>query len=80
MRHGHGVLGIALSASLILSVAGCAKVRLDVARMCKAHGGTYNATTQHCTYPASTKTAREICEQQGGYYDPAAQSCEIGRD
>jgi len=41
--------------------------------MCQAHGGTYNASTQSCSYAASTKTAKQTCEEQTGYYDPAAQ-------
>jgi hypothetical protein len=80
MSHGRMVLGMALAASLVLPFAGCGKVRLDVARMCRAHGGTYSTASQQCTYPASTRSAKEFCEQQGGYFDPAAQYCEIGRD
>lgn len=80
MTHAKVVLGIALGVSLLLPVAGCAKIRLDVARSCKAHGGTYNTASQQCSYTTSTKSAREICQGEGGYYDTAAQYCEIGRD
>ena len=80
MGHGKVILTIALGASLVVPLAGCAKIRLDVGRMCRAHGGTFSSATQQCTYPASTRAAKDFCEQQGGYYDPAAQYCEIGRD
>jgi len=73
-------LGIALGAALLMPLAGCAKIRLDVARMCRAHGGTYNASTQQCTYPASTRSAQQYCEGEGGYYDPNSQTCEVGRE
>jgi len=59
-------------------VTGCAsKVRMSSAKMCQAHGGTYNASTQSCSYAAATKTAKQTCEEQTGYYDPAAQICEF---
>jgi hypothetical protein len=75
------VVGIGLATALAIPLGGCTgKVRIAVARMCQAHGGTYSAATQQCTYPASTKAAQEYCQQQGGYYDPTAQYCEIGRD
>ena len=45
--------------------------------MCQAHGGTYNASTQSCSYAAATRTAKQVCEDQTGYYDPAAQICEF---
>jgi hypothetical protein len=80
MSQGKVVLGIALGVSLLLPLAGCTTIRRDVARMCKAHGGTYNKDTQQCAYTTSTRSAREICQAEGGYYDPAAQYCEIGRD
>jgi hypothetical protein len=45
--------------------------------MCQAHGGTYNASTRSCTYTASTRTAKQICEEQIGYYNEAAHICEF---
>src|SRR5262249_33730974 len=73
---GRFVLVTALTVSL--AMAGCAgKVRMSSAKMCQAHGGTYNASTRSCTYPASTRTAKQICEEQTGYFDEAAQICEF---
>jgi len=83
MIRGKVVVGIALAAALALPLAACAtkgKARVSSAKMCQAHGGTYNASTQTCAYTASTKGAKQACEEQGGYYDPAAQYCEIGAD
>jgi hypothetical protein len=78
---GKLVVGIALAGPLALSLVGCAgKGRVSSARMCQAHGGTYNPTAQTCSYTASTRSARDICQAQGGYYNTAAQYCEIGRD
>ncbi len=72
----HLVLVMTLAATV--AVTGCAsKVRMSSAKMCQAHGGTYNASTQSCSYAAATKTAKQTCEDQTGYYDPAAQICEF---
>ena len=77
MRHGQLVLGITLVAAL--AVTGCAgKVHITSAKMCQAHGGTYNTTTKSCTYTASTQSAQQTCQAHGGYYDLAADDCEIG--
>jgi hypothetical protein len=66
----------------LLGLAGCAgtsgKFRLSAKTMCEAHGGTYNATAQHCTYTAQSRPIRQSCQAQGGYYDDAAQFCEMG--
>jgi hypothetical protein len=67
----------------VLGVGGCAtkggKVRLSAKTMCEAHAGTYNPTTQHCTYTAQSRPISQSCQAQGGYYDTAAQFCEMGR-
>ena len=77
--HGPLVLAIMLTASL--AVTGCAgKVRVASAKMCQAHGGTYNASTKTCSYQASTRTAKQACEAQGGFYDIGADFCELGND
>jgi hypothetical protein len=79
MRHGQLVLGITLAAAL--AVTGCAgKVRVASAKMCQAHGGTYNATGKSCTYAASSRSAQQTCQAQGGYYEPVADICEMGND
>lgn len=75
------LIGIGLTAALASSLVGCAgKGRVSAARMCQAHGGAYNASTQTCTYTSTTKSARDTCLAEGGSYDAAAQYCEIGRD
>jgi len=48
--------------------------------MCRAHGGTYNATAKSCTYTATTRSAQDICQAHGGYYDVAAEVCEMGQE
>ena len=79
MRHGQLVLGITLAAAL--AVTGCAgKVRVASAKMCQAHGGTYNATSKSCAYAASSRSAQQTCQAQGGYYEPVADICEMGND
>ena len=78
------VVGITLVAAL-MSV-GCAsgaggsgkkKVGVTGAKMCQAHGGTYNAATKMCSYTASTKSMREACAAQGGAFDDAADFCDM---
>lgn len=78
MRNLRGLVGIALIVGLSLALVACGgKLRLSSKRMCEAHGGTYSAQQQHCTYTQKTLSAKTICEQQGGYYLPAEQYCEI---
>jgi len=75
----HLMVGIMLATAL--AATGCAgKLRITSSKMCLAHGGTYNASAQTCSYPASTRSVKQTCEMQGGYYDPAAQVCEVGMD
>jgi hypothetical protein len=71
------LLGLALP---LASCASTGKVRMSFSNMCRAHGGTYNAATQTCSYTQSVRTARQTCEQSHGYYDEAAQVCELGRE
>ena len=47
--------------------------------MCEAHGGTYNATTQQCSYKAQARPMHQSCLEQGGTWDTAAGVCEVGR-
>jgi hypothetical protein len=81
-HRGHLILAISLTVPLVLAgCAGSGKVRLSSAKMCQAHGGTYNSSTQTCASPAaSTATAKQACERMNGYYDSFAQHCEVGRD
>ena len=69
-----------------LATAGCAsgsggmgkkKVGVTGAKMCQAHGGTYNPVTKACSYTASTKSMREACAAQGGAFDDAADFCDM---
>lgn len=32
------------------------------------------------SYTASTRSAKQICDQQGGYDDTVADICEVGMD
>jgi hypothetical protein len=79
-RESTAVVGLLMVG--LLGLAGCAgtsgKFRLSAKTMCEAHGGTYNATAQHCTYTAQSRPIRQSCQAQGGYYDDAAQFCEMG--
>jgi len=69
------IVGITLVAALAAS--GCAtKVRMSSSKMCMAHGGTYNASTQMCTYKAQTLSAKQACQDQGGTF-MADQNCEM---
>jgi hypothetical protein len=69
---------VALSTILVLSLAGCAsgsKPRLDMAKSCQAHGGTWSQSQETCTMSTAgaggeAKRAREICAAQGGDYLP----------
>ena len=79
MNYGRLIVGIALAAAL--ASTGCAtKARVTTAKACAAHGGTYNASARTCSYTASTRSAKQICDQQGGYYDTVADVCETGLD
>ena len=76
--HGKAVVRLALIAALALPLSACAgKVRISSAKMCQAHGGTHDPSSQSCTYKSSTKPNRESCEAQNGWYDPAAQECML---
>ena len=81
MTRGKLAVGIALTVALALPLSACAgKFRMSAATMCQAHGGTYNASNQTCSYTQSTRSAKQSCEMHGGYYDQAAQMCEVGRE
>jgi pyruvate/2-oxoacid:ferredoxin oxidoreductase beta subunit len=49
---------------------------MSSSKMCMAHGGTYNASTQMCTYKAQTLSAKQACQAQGGTF-MADQNCEV---
>ena len=69
------VVVITLAASLVM--VGCAGKEMSGVKMCEAHGGTYNASAQSCSYTKPMMTAKQICENHTGYWDPAAQICKF---
>jgi hypothetical protein len=72
------MVGMALAAALTIPLAGCGgKVRLSATSMCKAAGGTYNASDQTCDAPAvNKKKAAAMCDAHGGVYMADLQVCE----
>ena len=79
MNYGRLIVGITLVVAL--ASTGCAgKFRITTSKSCAAHGGTYNASAKTCSYTTSTRSANQICDQQGGYYDTVADTCEVGMD
>jgi len=72
------VVGVVVVVGLAMLGTGCAgKVRMTSAKMCAAHGGTFNAANKTCSYTAATRSAQQTCDAHGGYYDPAADVCEF---
>jgi hypothetical protein len=65
---------------IALSFTGCAsgKLRITGQKLCESEGGTYNKVERHCTYPTQPRSAKASCEAKGGYYDVAADVCELG--
>ncbi len=39
-----------------------------------------DAMAKSCTYKASTQSGQQTCQAEGGYYDPAADYCELETD
>jgi hypothetical protein len=80
-RRAKAVTATFVAMALIFPLAGCAatkaKVKRSAKQSCEAHGGSYNAQTQMCSYQAVQRSARQNCEQQGGVYWPAEQYCEF---
>jgi len=72
-------VGLTVTVAIVISLAGCAgKARLSAANMCKASGGTYNASDQTCDAPVvSKRKASAMCEAHGGTYMPDLQMCEV---
>src|SRR5712664_4822144 len=70
---------IRMIAALVLPLAACATgkgSRMNSAKMCQAHGGTYDSTTQMCSHKESQKSAKDICESMGGRYESNIQYCD----
>ncbi len=77
-----GVMAVGLALALAVPLGGCVgKIRMEVRKMCLAHGGTWSTQSQQCTYSASTRSGADICEGHGGTWEPAgAGSCFIFED
>lgn len=77
MQTGSLLARTALGTVLVLSLAGCAggKFRMNMAKSCQAHGGTWSAAQETCTMSGgsgsqASKQAKDICAYQGGDYLP----------
>src|SRR5262245_16449649 len=78
---GRALVALAALSLLALALPGCSsKLRMTGQKMCQSEGGTYNVQMKHCTYPNQPRSAKESCVAKGGYYDEAADVCEIGID
>jgi hypothetical protein len=72
------LMRIRMTAALVLALAACAtgkSSRMGSAKMCRAHGGTYDSTTQMCSHMEWRKSAKDICESMGGRYESNIQYC-----
>lgn len=86
MRRGRVLAGVALAMALVFPLAGCAtggkgKARLNMAKLCQSHGGTWSASAETCGMTGTgaaraARHAKEICAEQGGVYLPGG-TCEI---
>ena len=77
MQRERFLRGVVLATVLALPLTGCTsgKLRLDMAKSCQAHGGTWSQPQETCTMSGAgaggdAKRAREICAAQGGDYLP----------
>ena len=69
---------IGLIAALVFPLVACATnkgSRMSSAKMCQAHGGTYDTSAQMCSYAQTKKSAKDICESMGGTYNSDIQYC-----
>ena len=69
---------IGMIAALLFPLVACATgkgSRMSSAKMCEAHGGTYDSTAQMCSHKESQKSAKDICESMGGRYESEIQYC-----
>ena len=81
MRNG-GRVCAAVSLMVILAggLVGCSPKPIWRAssQMCRAHGGTYSAATQECTFAAATSVSgQKACEDLGGTYVAEWQRCQF---
>jgi hypothetical protein len=81
MLKGRALTSLAILGLLTLSLTGCGgKLRMTGTKMCESEGGAYNVQTKQCTYSNQPRSAKQSCQAKGGYYDEAADVCEIGLD
>ncbi|HUL05969.1 MAG TPA: hypothetical protein VLV76_06515 [Candidatus Acidoferrum sp.] len=81
MQRRRLLVGMALATALVVPLAGCGgKMRLNMAKDCQAHGGVWSASSETCDMTKgeaarAAKSAKSICEYQGGTYLPGGM-CE----
>jgi len=76
MRSVHTIKGLGLALVLVTLASGCAgTVKISSAKACAAHGGTYNAAAKTCTHTQVPISAKQMCTEQGGWYDPTDDFC-----
>jgi len=79
--------GLALAAMLAAPLTGCASggsVRLDMVKMCQAHGGSWSQAQETCATSRAegnqaAKPGKDICAYQGGTYLPGGSCIFPGR-
>jgi hypothetical protein len=84
MQRRRMLAGVVVATALVLPLTGCAsggKVRLNMAKMCQSHGGTWSATAETCNMSSieaskAVKQAKDICIENGGSYLPGG-TCQI---
>jgi hypothetical protein len=89
MRRARVLQGLALAVGLVVPLTGCASggggsVRVDMVKMCEAHGGTWSPSQETCALSTSeanrtAKQARDICAYQAGTYLPGGSCILPGR-
>ena len=78
------IAGIVLATALVFPLSGCAgKVQLSMQKMCASHGGTWSQADETCNMSgaeakAAKKSARDICQEQGGTYIPGGMCATAG--
>lgn len=81
MFKGRALTSLAILGILTLSLTGCGgKLKMTGKKMCESEGGTYSVQMKQCTYSNQPRSAKQSCQAKGGYYDEAADVCEIGLD
>jgi len=76
MQRRRVIAGIALVTALVFPLAGCSgKVQLSMQKMCTSHGGTWSQADETCNMSgaearAAKKSAKDICQENGGDYIP----------